>query len=127
MAIRLSSTGINNMLTSFLGSEDQILKLYTNDVTPTASTTVSQFTEASGNGYASITLNASSNWSVAPGAATTTPQTWNFTGALGSVYGYYLVGATSGSLLAAEKFDNGPYTVAVSGDKITVNITISLA
>ena len=127
MAIKISATGINTMLTSFLGSEDQILKLYTNDVTPTASTTVSQFTEASGNGYASITLNASSNWSVAAGVATTTPQTWNFTGALGSVYGYYLVGATSGSLLAAEKFDNGPYTVSVNGDSITVSITISLA
>ena len=127
MAIQLSSTGINTMLSSFLESEDQILKLYSNDVDPTATTTVSQLTEVTGGGYAAKTLNMSSNWSVAAGVATTTPQTWEFDAAAGDVYGYYLVGATSGSLLAAEKFDNGPYTVAVDGDKITVSITISLA
>ena len=127
MAIQLTSTGINTMLSAFLGSEDQILKLYSNDVDPIVSTTVSQFTEVTGGGYAEKNLNASSNWSVAAGIATTTPQTWEFTGAAGEVYGYYLVGATSGNLLAAEKFENGPYTVAVSGDKITVSITISLA
>ena len=127
MAIQLSTTGIDTMLSSFLGSEDQILKLYSNDVDPTASTTVSQFTEVAGGGYAEKTLNAVSNWSVAAGVATTTPQTWEFTGAAGDVYGYYLVGASTGNLLAAEKFDNGPYTVAVDGDKITVSITLSLA
>ena len=126
MAIQLSSTGINTMLSSFLGSEGQILKLYSNDVDPEASTTVTQFTEFTGDGYSGKTLE-STNWSVAAGVATTTPQTWEFDAAAGDVYGYYLVGATSGNLLAAEKFDNGPYTVAVDGDKITVSITISLA
>ena len=127
MAIQLSSTGINTMLSSFLESEDQILKLYSNDVDPTATTTLSQFTEVAGGGYAEKNLTAVSNWSVAAGVATTTPQTWDFTGAAGSVYGYYLVGASTGNLLAAEKFDNGPYTVAVTGDKITVSITLSLS
>ena len=126
MAIQLSSTGINTMLSSFLESEDQILKLYSNDVDPDSSTTASQLTEVTGGAYAAKTL-ADSNWSVAAGVATTTPQTWEFDAAAGDVYGYYLVGATSGNLLAAEKFDNGPYTVAVDGDKITVSITISLA
>ena len=126
MAIQLTSTGINTMLSAFLESEDQTLKLYSNDVDPETSTTASQFTEVSGEGYVVKTLE-SSDWSVAAGVATTTPQTWQFTGAAGVVYGYYLVGATSGNLLAAEKFENGPYTVSVSGDKITVSITISLA
>ena len=126
MAIQLTSTGINTMLSAFLGSEDQTLKLYSNDVDPEASTTASQFTEVTGGGYDVKTL-GSGDWSVAAGVATTTPQTWQFTGAAGEVYGYYLVGATSGNLLAAEKFENGPYTVAVSGDKITVSITISLS
>jgi len=126
VAIQLTSTGINTMLSAFLESEDQTLKLYSNDVDPETSTTASQFTEVSGEGYVVKTLE-SSDWSVAAGVATTTPQTWQFTGAAGAVYGYYLVGATSGNLLAAEKFENGPYTVSVSGDKITVSITISLA
>ena len=126
MAIQLTSTGINTMLSSFLGSEGQILKLYSNDVDPEVSTTVTQFTEFTGDGYSAKTLE-STNWSVAAGVATTTPQTWEFTGATGEVYGYYLVGASTGSLIAAEKFSNGPYTVAVSGDKITVSITLSLS
>lgn len=126
MAIQLTTTGINTMLSSFLGSEGQILKLYSNDVDPGASTTVTQFTEFTGDGYSGKTLE-STNWSVAAGVATTAPQTWEFTGATGEVYGYYLVGASTGTLLAAEKFSNGPYTVAVSGDKITVSITISLS
>lgn len=127
MAIQLTSTGIDTMLTSFLGSEDQILKLYSNDVDPVASTTASQLTEVTGNGYAAKTLSGSTDWTVAAGVATVGPLTWDFTGAAGDVYGYYLVGATSGSLLAAEKFDNGPYTGTVSGDKITVSITLSLS
>ena len=126
MAIQLTTTGINTMLSSFLGSEGQILKLYSNDVDPEASTTVTQFTEFTGDGYSAKTLE-STNWSVAAGVATTTPQTWEFTGATGEVYGYYLVGASTGSLIAAERFSNGPYTVAVSGDKITVSITLSLS
>jgi len=126
VAIQLTTTGINTMLSSFLGSEGQILKLYSNDVDPEVSTTVTQFTEFTGDGYSAKTLE-STNWSVAAGVATTTPQTWEFTGATGEVYGYYLVGASTGSLIAAEKFSNGPYTVAVSGDKITVSITLSLS
>ena len=126
MAIQLTTTGINTMLSSFLGSEGQILKLYSNDVDPEASTTVTQFTEFTGDGYSAKTLE-STNWSVAAGVATTTSQTWEFTGATGEVYGYYLVGASTGKLLAAERFSNGPYTVAVSGDKITVSITLSLS
>ena len=126
MAIQLTTTGINTMLSSFLGSEGQILKLYSNDVDPEASTTVTQFTEFTGDGYSEKTLE-STNWSVSAGVATTTPQTWEFTGATGEVYGYYLVGASTGKLIAAEKFSNGPYTVAVSGDKITVSITLSLS
>ena len=126
MAIQLTTTGINTMLSSFLGSEGQILKLYSNDVDPEVSTTVTQFTEFTGDGYSAKTLE-STNWSVAAGVATTTPQTWEFTGATGEVYGYYLVGASTGSLIAAERFSNGPYTVAVSGDKITVSITLSLS
>ncbi len=135
MAIQLSSVGIDTMLTSFLNAEDYILKLYSNDVDPTATTTVSQFQEVSGGGYAEKSLSGG-NWNVASGVATLkTPQTWEFqtdpgdAGMAITVYGYYLVG--TGSLqqlvIAAEKFENGPYNISVDGDKITVNINISLS
>ena len=135
MAIQLSSTGIDTMLTSFLNAEEYKLKLYSNDVDPTATTTLSQFQEVSGGGYVERSLTGG-NWNVTNGVATLkTPQEWEFNADPGdvgmsiTVYGYYLVG--TGSLqqlvIAAEKFDNGPYNVTVDGDKITVSITLSLA
>ncbi len=135
MAIQLSTTGIDTMLSSFLSAEDYILKLYSNDVDPTATTTINEFQEVSGGGYAEIPL-SSGSWNISQGVATLkNSQTWEFNtdpGDVGmaiTVYGYYLVG--TGSLqqlvIAAEKFDNGPYSITVDGDKITVNITLSLA
>jgi len=135
VAIQLSTTGIDTMLSSFLSAEDYILKLYSNDVDPTATTTINEFQEVSGGGYAEISL-SSGSWNISQGVATLkNSQTWEFNtdpgdaGMAITVYGYYLVG--TGSLqqlvIAAEKFDNGPYSITVDGDKITVNITLSLA
>ena len=135
MAIQLTSTGIDTMLTSFLDAEEYKLKLYSNDVDPTTTTSINQFQEVSGGGYVERSLTGG-NWNVANGVATLkTPQEWEFNtdpgdaGMAITVYGYYLVG--TGSLqqlvIAAEKFDNGPYTITVDGDKITVDITLSLA
>lgn len=135
MAIQLTSTGIDTMLTSFLSAEDYILKLYSNDLDPTTTTSINQFQEVSGSGYTEIPL-SSGSWNVVNGVATLkNPQTWEFNNQPGDVgmahtiYGYYLVG--TGSLqqlvIAAEKFVDGPYSITVDGDKITVNITLSLA
>jgi len=128
VAIKISETGLQTMLSSFLSSEAMLLKLYTSDVTPTSTTALSTLVEASGNGYAEVSLSGTSNWNITAGTATlTAPVTWTFTGAVGDVYGYYIVGASTGNLIAAEKFATGPYTVATNGDKITVSITITVA
>ena len=66
-------------------------------------------------------------WTISAGTATYPTQTWTFTAAAsGSIYGYYAVGATSGSILFAEKFSGGPYTVTTNGDSISVVINITL-
>jgi len=97
-------------------------------VTPTSTTALSTLSEVSGNGYAEVSLSGTSNWNITNGTATLiAPVTWTFTGAVGNVYGYYIVGGTSGSLIAAERFATGPYTVATNGDSITVSITITVA
>ena len=139
MAIQLSTTGINTMLESFLKAADNDsgyeIKLFSNDVDLTATTSISQFQEVSGGGYTQRYVTGGS-WDIANGVATLkSPQEWEFNTDPGdagmsiTVYGYYLVG--TGSLqqlvIAAEKFDNGPYTITVDGDKITVDITLSLA
>ena len=128
MAIQISGTGLQTMLSSFLSSETMLLRLYTSDVTPTSTTALSTLSEVSGNGYAEVSLSGTSNWNITNGTATlTSPVTWTFTGAVGDVYGYYIVGASTGNLIAAERFATGPYTVATNGDSITVSITITVA
>lgn len=101
-----------------------VLKLFKSNTTPTETTITSDLTEADFTGYASLSLTPA-NWVTTPGApsdVTYPEQTFtssaNQTAQL--VYGYYLVQTTSGKLLAAERFTNGPYTIANNGDAIKV-------
>ena len=63
------------------------------------------------------------DWSILntdPPVAVGAQQTFTFAGALGNVYGYYLTRETSGKIAWAERFSDGPYNVARSGDDIKV-------
>lgn len=104
--------------------QDLVLKLYTNNITPAKDDTVAAYLEAIGFGYAPIAL-AGSVWSAAAFGSIAAPQqVFTFTGALGNVYGYYMVQVLSGILVYAERFSNGPYPIMTSGDKIEVTPTI---
>ena len=108
--------------------QDLVLKLFTNNVTPGETDTAGTYTEASGNGYAAITLTGSS-WTITEGApsdASYAQQTFTFTGNLGNVYGYFIVQASSGILLWAEKFSDGPYNIVNNGDQIKITPKITL-
>jgi hypothetical protein len=106
--------------------ENLVYRLFTNNITPAETDTASSYTEASGAGYAAITLTGSS-WSVsggAPSSASYAQQTWTFTGALGAtVYGYYVTRATTGDLVLAETFTS--FTPAANGDNIKLTPTIT--
>jgi len=101
--------------------QDQTLKLFATNVTPSETDTGGTYTEAAGGGYASKSL-AGASWtftSASPSHADYAQQTWTFTGALTTnptVYGYFLVQATSGTLLWAEAFTS--FTPANNGDQI---------
>jgi len=90
-------------------SEDVILKLYSNDVTPGENSVVSDFTEVAGAGYAAKTL-SSDAWNIVtgdPSVASYAYQDFQFTGpttAPSTVYGYFVVNA-AGVLLWAERFN----------------------
>jgi len=108
-------------------TESLVLKLYRNDVTPSASTTNSDFSYlSSGNGYAPITLTPS-QWSVTSGSASYPQQSWTFTGPVGNVYGYAVVTSTTNTVLMAERFLSAPYNVQSNDDaiRVTINITLS--
>ena len=110
---------------SLAGMENWTLKCFQNNHTPAESDVAGTYTEATFTGYSAITLNSlqsSAAWGVpslvsptgswAPGsqtqvAETTYPQqTFTCSGntTTNTIYGYYVVGATSGTLLFAELF-----------------------
>lgn len=104
------------------------IKLYVNDVIPSETDTESTYVEASGFGYTEKQL-ISNSWSISPGNPSSSehPQvTWTFTGALGNVYGYFIVRRNDGKLMWAERFTNGPYNVQANDDKIKVTPRLTL-
>ena len=103
--------------------EDWHVKLYVNNYTPDDSSTSSSFTESTATGYLQFVI-TESNW----GTATITGHvafctsavvpTYTCTGGSPqTIYGWYALGATTGKVLAAQKFDSphtfGPGTTEV--------------
>jgi len=108
-------------------TEPLVLKLYRNDVTPSAATINADLVYLdSGNGYAPITL-TNTQWDIDNGAASYPQQTWTFTGPVGNVYGYAVVTSTSNTVIMAERFLSAPYNVQSNDDtiRVTINITLS--
>jgi hypothetical protein len=125
MAVLIPAVGKAAALAALLNKvapEDLVLKLYTSNTTPDSGDTAANYTEASGSGYASVPL-AGGDWTVSAGSptyATFAQQTFTFSGALGNVYGYYLVQSATGTLMWAERFSDGPYEIVNSGDQIKI-------
>jgi len=115
MALLCPDVGEVLLLTDLLGGgtlENWKLKLYKTNVTPAESDTAGSYTVADFTGYADKTLTRSltgSTWATpATSSGTTssqynsgTPQSWSATSAQ-TIYGYYVVGATSTTLAFAE-------------------------
>lgn len=107
---------------------DQIIKLFVNNVTPGNADTEATYTEMSTLGYSDKTLTMG-GWTIdtdsGVGTATYALQTWTFTaGTPVTVYGYYVVDSVSGDLLWAEKFDSGK-VVQYTGDEIRITPTFT--
>ena len=117
------------LLDLLVNSANRVLKLFTNNLTPSDSTTLSGITEASGSGYSSITLTGG-NWTVATVSGVTTAsfaeQTFSFTGAA-TVYGYYVTTAGgSPVLLWVERFTGAPFTLPSGGGQIGCSLRLNL-
>lgn len=111
--------------TSSISQENLKLRLYKSNTTPSESHTESDYTVADFTGYADATLTGSS-WTVASSGGVTTaeyPQV-TFTSSANSqnqsIYGYYVVQASSGKLVYAERFSDGPYVINNDQDAIRV-------
>lgn len=126
MAIVIPNVAEVAVLNFFLTTEDLFLRLFSNNVTPSETSTAASFTQVAGGGYSQITLDKD-DWTVTSGDPTFAVQaqkTFAFTGATtapSTIYGYYVVNA-AGVLQWAERFPgaNVPFTpIAGSSIKIT--------
>lgn len=109
--------------------QDLVLKLYKSNTTPAETDTEATYTEADFTGYSAASLTGSS-WSTnsgAPSSASYAQQTFTSSAdqSSQSVYGYFVVQASSGKLVWAERFSNGPYAIANNGDNIKVTPAIT--
>ena len=134
MALLVPDAGEGLMLEHITGKtavENLTLKLYSNNYTPVEGSTAGNFTEATFTGYSAATLTGSS-WTVTTGDPTYASYAQQtFTSSAGSqnqdIYGYFVVGASSGTIYWAELFTDGPYNIANNGDAIKVTPYIELA
>lgn len=130
MALVVPNQGEQIVLEATVGKtagQNLNLRLYTSNTTPAETDTEATYTEASGNGYAAITLTAAS-WTFTSGAPSNVAyaeQTFTFSGALGNVYGYYFTQVTSGKLVWSERFTSAPFNIANSGDQIKITPQIT--
>jgi hypothetical protein len=111
-----------------------VLGLYKNNLTPASTDVLGDYTAATFTGYSATTL-TSGSWTVtaatsgAPATATQTSATTFSCSATTSesIYGYYVYQAGATVMMWAERFSDGPYTIANSGDKVILTASITLS
>lgn len=119
---------ILNVLFGKTAAETLSVRLFVNDYIPVEASTLSSFVEASTYGYTPLTVSASS-WTLTAGDPTygTTPELmFPFSGPAGNMYGYFVVGTTSGKVYWAERFGNGPINIQNVNDRAIVPLKYGL-
>lgn len=111
-----------------------VLELYKNNLTPASTDVKADYTPSTFTGYSSVTL-TSGSWTVTaatsagPASATqTSATTFSCTASTNeSVYGYFVYQAGATVMLWAERFSDGPYTIANNGDKVVLTAALTLS
>ena len=129
MALVFTNSGENlvlEMIVNKTAAQNLVLKLYSSNTTPSETDTAGTYTEATFSGYAAITLTGAS-WGTASGSIAYAQQTFthNGGGTSNSIYGYFVVQATSGTLLYAERDGSAPFTLTNLGDNVKLTPTIT--
>lgn len=109
-------------------ADDVKLHLYKNNLTPSESDTLNNYTESAATGYSVIPLPGSS-WTFATAGGTSTAsfpqQTFTYTTSE-SVYGYYITNAAETTLIWAERFTGAPFTIPSGGGTVDLDIRIEV-
>lgn len=109
-------------------ADNPVLHLYSNNLTPSDSTTKAQLTEVTSPGYDAITL-LSAQWTTTQAGGVTTAvyseQTFAFaTDAV--AYGYYVTNE-SDELLWLERFSGAPFEIPDGGGTISITAKLTLS
>lgn len=115
MALKIPNEGELQLLDKCLknaqvADENYTLKLFKNDYTPTDADTSASYTVADFDGYADKPLTRA-GWNAAitnagneAESTYSAEQSWTCNAGSQAIYGYYVLGATSGKVLWAERF-----------------------
>jgi len=132
MALVVPDSGEVEMLKRILNvtiaDPDVVLRLYTNDYTPIETSVVGSFTDATGAGYAPVTMTPAT-WTISgdPTEAIYSEIELAFTAAEPTIYGYFLTNTADNTLLWAERFVDGPYVIPAGGGSVFITPKIQLA
>lgn len=131
MALNFPDTGENIALEAVVNKtagQNLVLKLYSNNITPSDTDVAGTYTEATFAGYSAITL-AGASWNAAAGGSITYSAQQTFTrsstGAPENIYGYYCVQAVSGTLVYSERDAAAPFAVTNLNDAVKITPSIS--
>ncbi len=132
MPLLIPNNGEGDMADAFVAKTTAtalILRLYTNNITPSETDTAATYTETTFTGYSAITLTGAS-WTTTEGAPTQTAYAQQtFTSSAGSqsvsIYGLFMTRTTSGRIALAERFTDGPYSIVNNGDQIRITPQIT--
>ena len=132
MALLIPNNGEGDMADAFVAKTPAtalILRLYTNNITPSETDTAATYTETTFTGYSAITLTGAS-WTTTEGAPTQAAYAQQtFTSSAGSqsvsIYGLFMTRTTSGRIALAERFTDGPYSIVNNGDQIRITPQIT--
>jgi hypothetical protein len=122
---------LDKMLKDALSTdENYTLKLFKSNTTPSASSVAGDFSEADFTGYSAKTLtragwNAATTVSGKAKSVYGTTQSWTCGATGNTIYGYYIVGATSGTLFWAERFSAAKTLNDTDVLNITPNFTFN--
>lgn len=127
MSLVVSDAGISYQLAALIAQYNaDVLRihLFQNNITPTKSNVLGDFTEATFDGYAAINIGTWSAPAVSGHVASSSPPQVTFSKTAGvttnNIYGYYVTDAANSVLYWSERDPNGPVPMAVNGDQYRV-------
>jgi len=129
MAISVPDVGENlilEMIVNKTAAQNWVLKLYSSNTTPAESDTAATYTESTFTGYSAATLTGASWGSASGGSIAYAQQTFTCSGA-GSenCYGYFIVQASSGTLVLSERGTGVPFVITTIGDNVKITPTVT--